>query len=275
MATVNDAINEMINAGTVNTGKVSGLSRQIIAQANALFGNVLVNFESLGDRIVVSTSTSMNPFLQSGARESLRQVLKEKPNLKIKINSAYRTVAQQHILYQLYIRGTGLIPLAAKPGLSNHEDGLALDIDNYRDWKPSLENHGWNWQGEPDPVHFSYDIGNDEVGQLGVKAFQSLWNKYNPEDRVSVDGGFGDQTAARMNKSPANGFTMVGLFKKGDRSPTIQKIAQALVNAGFNIPISDTFDAVMETAVKEFQQKRGLAADGVVGSKTLRELDVR
>jgi Putative peptidoglycan binding domain/D-alanyl-D-alanine carboxypeptidase len=277
MSTVNDEIKQMITAGRADTSVVAGLSRQIIAQTNAMFGNVLINFKSLANNtgLVVPTGGQMNPVLQTGARDSLREVLNDNPSRSMNVNSAYRTVAQQHILYQLYIRDTGIVGLAARPGFSNHEDGLALDIQEWQDWQSDLENNGWSWQGPKDPVHFSYDIGNSDVGEMGVKGFQALWNKYNPQDQISVDGGFGDQTAARMDQSPVQGFVLVGVFRKGDRGPDIAKISQALINTGASISVTDSFDNAMEAAVIAFQKSKGLAADGVVGPKTLSLLDVR
>jgi N-acetylmuramoyl-L-alanine amidase len=142
MSTVNDEIKQMITAGRVDTSVVAGLSRQVIAQTNAMFSNLLINFKSLASNtgLVVPNGGQMNPVLQPGARGSLRQVLDDNPSRSMNVNSAYRTVAQQHILYQLYIRG-GV--LAARPGFSNHEDGLALDIQQWQDWRSDLENNGW------------------------------------------------------------------------------------------------------------------------------------
>ena len=40
--------------------------------------------------------------------------------------SSYRTLAQQHELYDMYLAGTG--NLAAKPGTSNHGWGVAVDV---------------------------------------------------------------------------------------------------------------------------------------------------
>ena len=46
------------------------------------------------------------------------------------INSAFRTVAQQYLLYAWYKQGRCGIGLAATPGNSNHEQGLAVDIED-------------------------------------------------------------------------------------------------------------------------------------------------
>jgi lysozyme len=52
----------------------------------------------------------------------------------------------------------------------------------------------------------------------------------------------------------------------------VRKVQQALVKAGFNIKADGVFGPGTDKAVKQFQQKNGLTADGVVGSKTLAKL---
>jgi hypothetical protein len=278
MTTVDESIRSMIANGKVDTGKVLGLSRQIIAETNNILTGVLLNFEDLPG-LTLSSEAFLNYFLQSGPKESLRSVLRQginqKPGLRMKINSAYRTVAQQHILRQIYERGhRNLVPLAARPGRSNHEDGLAIDVDNYGDWKTLLLRNGWEWQGESDPVHFYSDQGRDDIGNLGVKAFQRLWNRHNPNDQMTVDGDWGEQSAARMNKSPIDGFVAVRIFKVGSTGEVVKRIQQALTNAGFPVPVTGNFDGATATAVSKFQDKKGLGADGVVGAKTLKILGI-
>lgn len=46
----------------------------------------------------------------------------------LQIRSAHRSRREQEVLYQKYLNGTG--NLAAKPGSSNHESGLAIDFGN-------------------------------------------------------------------------------------------------------------------------------------------------
>ncbi len=277
MTTVKAAIEIMIQARTVDTGRVSGLSRQIIAQMNALQASILVNFENLPG-IVSSGEPHLNLYLQAGAKESLRAALraglKQQPNLRMTITSAFRTVAQQHILYQVYQRDPKLIPLAAKPGNSNHEDGLAIDVNNYQAWKPYLLGHGWQWLGGNDPVHFFEDNGSD-LGNLGVRAFQTLWNKYNPNDLMTVDGNYGGQTAARMDRCPIGGFAVTKVFRMGDSGSIVTRIQQSLTNAGFATPVNSTFDRQTKDAIVQFQKKKGLTADGDVGPMTLRALGIK
>jgi murein L,D-transpeptidase YcbB/YkuD len=278
MTTVKEAIDQMIQARTVDTGRVSGLSRQIIAQMNTLQASILINFENLPG-ISSSGEPHLNLYLQAGAKESLRASLRagtaKQPNLKMTINSAYRTVAQQHILYQVYQRDPKLIPLAAKPGNSNHENGLAIDVNNYNAWKPYLLAHGWQWLGGNDPVHFFEDNGRNDVDDLGVKAFQTLWNRNNPNDLMTVDGKFGAQTAAKMDRCPVGGFSIVKLFRIGDNGSVITRIQQSLTYIGFPTPVNGFFDQKTKDSVIKFQIRKGLTADGDVGPMTLKALGIK
>lgn len=43
-------------------------------------------------------------------------------------NSAFRTMAEQERLYSLYLKGKG--NLAARPGYSNHQGGISLDLNS-------------------------------------------------------------------------------------------------------------------------------------------------
>jgi N-acetylmuramoyl-L-alanine amidase len=173
MTSVSAAIQSMISDRRVDTGRVRGLSRQIIVEMNNIVSGVLLNFEDLPG-LTLSGGNHLNYYLQAAPKDALRAVLRQgvaaKPNLRMAINSAYRTVVQQHVLRQIYERGhLDLVPLAARPGRSNHEDGMAIDVENYGDWKPYLLNHDWQWQGGNDPVHFFNTDGRDDIGVLGVK----------------------------------------------------------------------------------------------------------
>lgn len=68
------------------------------------------------------------------------------------------------------------------------------------------------------------------------------------------------------------------LIRRGDTSPAGLEVRATLVDLGL-LPASPTpspdqviFDAACELALREFQQSRGLIADGIVGSETWRAL---
>lgn len=71
----------------------------------------------------------------------------------ISVNDGGRTYAQQQILYNAYLNGTG--NLAAKPGTSVHESGLAMDWGGIggvgsatHNWlRQNAANYGWYWTG--------------------------------------------------------------------------------------------------------------------------------
>lgn len=41
-------------------------------------------------------------------------------------------------------------------GSSNHNGGLAIDIQDAYSWKTALENNGWEKLGDWDPMHYDY-----------------------------------------------------------------------------------------------------------------------
>lgn len=73
------------------------------------------------------------------------------------INSGLRTLADQYILYRWYQLKRCGIALAAKPGSSNHESGLAVDIKDNAGWRHAMEEASFMSLGTSDPVHFDYD----------------------------------------------------------------------------------------------------------------------
>lgn len=64
-------------------------------------------------------------------------------------------------------------------------------------------------------------------------------------------------------------------LRRGNKGEAVEEL-QALLNAkfGFDLEIDGDFGKATETAVKEFQKKHGLTADGVVGKKTWAALGV-
>jgi N-acetylmuramoyl-L-alanine amidase len=266
--------------GACNTGLIRGLNLQIIAVMNTLVPNVLVNFDDLN---VDVNGDQINPFVQPAAKESLRLAI-NKRGTKLIVNSAFRTVAQQYLLRRQFELGLCGIPAAARPGFSNHEGGLALDIQDPHGWRPFLEQHSWFWLGAFDPPHFDYlfrAATRQDLGSIGVKAFQRLWNQNNPNDQIAEDGIYGAQTGARISNSPAEGFGATPIRTLGLAEPPMQgddvKLVQEALNKNMlveiNIPVNGLFDATTAEAVKQFQEATQLlAVDGIVGTMTRRRL---
>ena len=196
-----------------STAVVIGLSRQIAEEANCEHPGNFVHFSS-GNGISI-TSNAVLPYLAQGARDDLESVAHAHP---VQINSALRTVAQQYLLYRWYEEGRCGITAAATPGTSNHEGGRAVDLQNWASRVSDMAAHGWHHDVPGDPVHFDHTATPDRRGE-DVHAFQVLWNRNHPGDRIAEDGDYGPITQSKLVASPATGFA---------RGPSCG--AQAIVN---------------------------------------------
>lgn len=188
--------------GRCDTGLARELSLQVIAKVNRMVKSpILVEVEH---PLIDISSSAVNPWLQPAAFKMLVSAV-EKRDSRMKINSCYRTAIQQHILRQQLERGLCGLTAVALPGKSNHEKGLAIDIEDAAGWKPYLEDCGWSWIGAFDPMHFDYWSGINDLGRIGVSACQLLHNAHNKE-QLAVDGAYGARTAAAINNFPINGW---------------------------------------------------------------------
>ena len=148
-------------------------------------------------------SSAALPYLQTPAASALKRATSG--HSRLSLNSTLRTVAQQWVLRRWAEAGRCGVQRAALPGQSNHEDGLAIDTDNYNSYQGLLSAQGFRWFGSGDRVHFDF-VGGGGRDAPGVIAFQRLWNRNHPGDRIAEDGAYGPQTSARITKSPRAGF---------------------------------------------------------------------
>jgi len=216
------------------------------------------------------------PFLQPQAKQGLQQAIQER-GIKMSINSAYRTIAQQILLYRC---GSSCgYPVVDPPGKSNHQSGLAIDIKDPDDWQPFLEKYGWRRLGSFEPPHFDYvGEGTKDIGSTAMLAIKKLWNKNHQNERIGEDGDYGSQTGDALNRSPAMGFEIAPWDEKPRvlrlSRPMVEgsdmlKLEEALKKGGLAVSSDGVFGVGTDKAVKEFQQKKSLTADGIVDSKTL------
>lgn len=189
---------------TCTTTSVKGLSEQIVAQMNCNQKNMMA---VVPKRPNITFGSAVFPFMQAAASNALVKALDANPSKSMTVNSMYRTVAQQYLLYLWGQQKKCGIGLAASPGNSNHETGLAIDTSQYSTWQSALQSQGFKWFGSADAVHFDYvGSGTTNLKGKGVLAFQQLWNLNNPNDKIGEDGDYGPQTEARLKKAPAAGF---------------------------------------------------------------------
>lgn len=199
-ATVADAIES-----ECSTASIRALGQQLIDEVQCARPGTFGRIDDI-DHVVLGGAAF--PWLQTAAADALR-VVAAKRDATMTINSSYRTVAQQLMLYSWYRDGQRCgIALAAKPGSSNHESALAVDVDENDAWRATFQANDFTWLGSSDPVHFDYAADGDTVDlrALSVAAFQRLWNRNHPEDPIEEDGDYGSATEARILRSPVAGF---------------------------------------------------------------------
>ena len=197
------------------TASVDGLSRQIIAQARCIRPNAFVPLPSRPNLVI---APQVFPYLELEARDHLLKAIDARPKQKMTINSALRTVAQQYLVWRWSATKRCGVPLATPPGQSNHEVGFALDIAEAASWRPALEAQDFKWLGASDRVHFDYK-SSSSAGRVAtdVLAFQKLWNKNHPTDKIAEDGRYSPATEQRLKQAPADGFTLGPSCKPGSK----------------------------------------------------------
>ena len=190
-------------ASTCATDVVIALSRQIAEETDCLMPGQLVKFDAVPG--ITITGSAVLPYLGESARTDLYAAAADAGGTPMQLTSAFRTVVQQWLLKRWFELGRCGITAAADPGRSNHESGRALDVGNYSSWITKLEAHGWSHDVPGDPVHFDH-LASADLRGADVLAFQRLWNRNAPDDRIAEDGNYGPETEARVKKAPAEGF---------------------------------------------------------------------
>ncbi|PSB39630.1 peptidoglycan-binding protein [filamentous cyanobacterium Phorm 46] len=256
-----------------STAVVNGLSQQLIYQLQLMMPDAFVSFDDLN----VDLLDAAFPYVQTSAKEGLHRAIQDRGQT-IQVNSAYRTIAQQMLLYNDRFNNSNPV---APPGTSNHQTGLAIDIEDAIGWESYLMQYGWQPLAG-DPPHFDYiGDGTIDLRSNSILAFQQLWNLNNPDSQIGEDGGFGPQTEDALNRSPAQGFakapwddnprTLRLAMPRMEGSDVI-KLQEALNKAGVVVGADGEFGPGTDTAVKEFQQKKGLKPDGIVALKTREQM---
>lgn len=197
------SVSDEAGGGSCSTTVVRGLVEQLVAEANCMQPGTYRRISSI-PRVSLGSAAATAPYLQHDAATALSRAA-SRGSGTIAINSGMRTIAQQYLLKRWAERGRCGISAAASPGRSNHESGLAIDVSDYSTWRTRLEAEGFRWFGSGDRVHFDYTGGRD-LRSVSVRAFQRLWNRNHPDDRIAEDGSYGPATESRLRRAPAEGF---------------------------------------------------------------------
>lgn len=259
----------LANYTDCGTAGLKALDLQLVKQMQIMAPGSLVDFR--GDPNL-KCGAAVHPFLTKSAKEALCKCLAS-TSKQMYINSAYRTIAQQYVLYNHYRSGRRCgIRAAARPGASNHNTGLAIDIEDAQGWRPILLKYGWKWIGAFDPMHFDY-IGGKNISSVSIRAFQRLWNYNYPDKKIAEDGVWGYSTEQALRSTNINGFSRLpfemdimedDVITTGERGELVKQIQRVV---GLNP--DGIYGAATIAKVKDYQRSKGLLADGVVGKRTL------
>ena len=113
------------------------------------------------------------------------------------------------------------------------------------------------------------DYGDTTVA--AVKAFQKKYN-------LTADGVAGSETLKKLDtaykNADSNTSTDDDSLRKGATGAAVKTLQTNLKKLGFYTAYVDgSFGSTTESAVKAFQRKYGLTADGVAGSATLKKIE--
>lgn len=116
-----------------------------------------------------------------------------------------------------------------------------------------------------------------------VKAVQWLLEQHKLS--TDKDGSFGDDTAAKVKTfQSSKGLevdavvgektwqALIIKLRQGDSGAAVSAVQVQLNSHGYGLGVDGDFGAATNAAVREFQDKRGLTVDGVVGPDTWRHL---
>ena len=120
-----------------------------------------------------------------------------------------------------------------------------------------------------------YNASSDgDYGDTTVAAVKAFQKKYN----LTADGVAGSETLKKLDtaykNADSNTSTDDDSLRKGATGTAVKTLQTNLKKLGFYTAYVDgSFGATTESAVKAFQKKYGLTADGVAGSATLKKIE--
>jgi hypothetical protein len=241
----------LASAGGCSTAIAADLSEQLIEELNCVQPNLMTNFSGSH----VTLYSSVLPWLAPDAARDLKDATTARGSA-LPISSAYRTLAQQYLLYKWWRAGQCGIQVAAVPGNSNHQSGRAIDTPSYSTWRAALSAQGWRWLGSGDVVHFDH-LASANTASKSILAFQRLWNKNNRTGRLSEDGAWGPATESAMARTPTTGFATHGCATTGRVKGIITDSSNAAPLSGVTVSSGTRSVTTTATGLYELELPAG------------------
>jgi peptidoglycan hydrolase-like protein with peptidoglycan-binding domain len=126
-------------------------------------GKVVTGYVNGTPRNITVASVPNGKVMRSDAAAAYNRMYADAKaaGITLKVNSGFRTMAEQQALYRAYQNGTG--NLAAKPGYSNHQGGIAVDINvggtgtsTYRWLAANASKYGFARTVPSEPWHWEF-----------------------------------------------------------------------------------------------------------------------
>jgi N-acetylmuramoyl-L-alanine amidase len=240
-----------------STNLLNALDKQLIAEMLAIAPGCLVDISKMPGLKLADAAA--HPYLVPAAAKALEKAIAS-GGIAMTVNSIYRTIAQQFLLFENQGR-CGIV--AARPGLSNHNDGLSIDIEDPYWWQLFLEVQGWKKLGDWDRMHF--DFPGQGIRKVSIQAFQRLNDKNGI--KLALDGQLGAKTLQALKLAPVEGFEIA-------LSPRTLKLTYPLqvgddivaLQKKLNLKADGIFGEGTDAAVKQWQIAAGLKGDGTIGA---------
>jgi N-acetylmuramoyl-L-alanine amidase len=239
-----------------STNLLNALDKQLIAEMLDITPGALVNISKMPGLVLADSAA--HPYMVPVAAKALQKAIAS-GGINMTANSIYRTIAQQMLLFTNQSRCK---MVAAPPGESNHQDGLAIDIEEPYWWEIFLRVAGWKKLGDWDRMHFDYPGAG--IKDLSVRAFQRLCSKNGIS--LTVDGGMGAKTMAALRQTPIEGFEIALTPRTLKLTSPIQRGDDVVaLQQKLGVKADGVFGNGTDAAVKQWQLAQGLKGDGTIG----------
>lgn len=199
-------------------------------------------------------------------------------SLDLQLNFIWRELNQSPSFYGLYdLKNSRSVPAATKVFMSKYERCGKCAVTNRTRYAESVYA---KYGGGTQPPTTETSLPTLRKGSKG-SAVRTLQYVLSPKYTGKIDGVFGAGTEKAVRSYQASkGLKADGLVggktwgkllptvKKGSQGNAVRALQRELQDEGYKLTVDGKFGPGTESAVKSYQKKQKLSADGIVGIKT-------